>query len=124
MASEKRVTDRLDGALKEIQFLHERISQQQEEIDQLKAALIDTEKRRLADDRRGRARNIIIPGLQEDSEEDSENLVNYVEEIFQALDVEEGVTRAERIGRPSQSPQNGESCCFQCWSKEQYSEKG
>ena len=44
VASEKRVTDRLEGALKEIHLLNDRITHQQEEIKQLKAALIDAEK--------------------------------------------------------------------------------
>ena len=102
VASEKRVTDRLEGALKEIHLLNDRITHQQEEIKQLKAALIDAEKRWLADDRRDRARNIIIRGLQEDEEEDSEDLEGSVDEIFQALDVDEGVKSAERIGKPGQ----------------------
>lgn len=102
LSSENRLTEHLDALKIEIQVLHNKVREQQQEIDTLKSCLVDAEKRRLADDRRARARNLVIRGLEEQDEEDSDDLIKSVRDVFRAVDVDDEeiqIKDVERIGK-------------------------
>jgi len=89
----------LETIKKEISTLHDRISNQEEELNQLKKIIIKNEEVKLYKERKGISCNLVLRGVNEDEHETDSEVEEKINKLFNNQVM---LIRASRVGRINQ----------------------